>query len=179
MPNENENENVVEEEQQDNDKGAEAYIKEIKNLKDNSVSKEDYEKMVDERNKLIKALVDGDEIDLPDSNKGDNPDLDKEIDSLRKELLTEETGLSNLDYWTKTLSLREKIIERDGEDADPFLPNSSQVDVTEQDKAAVERVVSCVKDCIDTAEGDDAAFVALMTARIKDDPISKVNAKRK
>ena len=172
-------EKTVVEEQQDNDKGAEAYIKEIKNLKDNSVSKEDYDKMVDERNKLIKALVDGDEIDLPESDKGANPDLDKEIDSLRKELLTEETGLSNLAYWTKTLSLREKIIERDGEDADPFLPNSSQVDVTEQDKAAVERVVSCVKDCIETAEGDDAAFVALMTARIKDDPISKVNAKRK
>lgn len=170
---------VVVEEQQDN-AGAEAYIKEIKNLKENSVSKDEYNSMVEERNKLIKALVDGEEYEASgEEGTTSNSDLNSEIDSLRKELISEEAGLSNLDYWNKALTLREKIIERDGEDADPFLPLSSQVDVTEQDRLAVERVVSCVKDCIETAEGDEAAFVALMTARIKDDPISKANARKK
>lgn len=174
---ENENDVVVEE-QQDN-AGAEVYIDEIKKLKNNSVSKDEYNAILEERNKLVKALVDGDEVDLPNNGSGAAEDLDKEISNLRKELLNEESGLSNLDYWTKALALRDKLIERDGDDADPFLPNSSQVDVTETDREAVDKVVSCVKDCIEKAEGDDAAFVGMLTSRIKDDPISKANAKRK
>jgi len=181
MPNENENgkDEIVEEGQQDN-AGAEVYIEEIKKLKSNSVPKETYDALIEERNKLVKSLVDGDEVDLPndDSDTG-TKNLDEEISNLRKDLLNEDSGLSNLEFWTKQLALRDKLIERDGEEADPFLPDSSQVDVTEQDKQAVERVVSTVRECIETANGDDAAFVALMTASIKDDPISKANAKRK
>lgn len=180
MQDDNKKDEIVEEGQQDN-AGAEVYIDEIKKLKSNSVSKEEYGALLEERNKLVKALVDGDEVDLSNDEDSDTEAnvLDDEISNLRKDLLNEDSGLSNLEYWTKALALRDKLIEKDGEEADPFLPNSSQVDVTEQDKQAVERVVSTVKDCIETANGDEAAFVALMTARIKDDPISKANAKRK
>ena len=52
---ENENDVVVEE-QQDN-AGAEVYIDEIKKLKNNSVSKDEYNAILEERNKLVKALV--------------------------------------------------------------------------------------------------------------------------
>lgn len=174
----NENEKVVVEEEQQENGTNEAYIKEIKDLKAKSVSKEDYDKLKTERDNLIKALVDGEEIEV-EKNENENTNINEEISKLRASILTEDSDMSNLDYWANALSLRKKIIERDGEDADPFLPNSSQVDVTEADKQAVDRVVSVVEDCIEKANGDNAAFVALMTASIKDDPISKANARKK
>ena len=164
-----ENENVTPEEKEEN-KDNSIYIDEIKKLKENTVSKEDFEKLEAERNELLKAYIDGKDIDidLPGEN---NTDSDKTIEELRKSLLREDSDMTNLDFWKKSLKLREEIIERDGEDADPFLPHSSQYAVSQDDKNSVARVVSAVEDCIEKSEGNPETFRALLNSMIMDDKI--------
>ena len=68
------NENVIENEQK-----VEDFITQVKEIKENTVSKEDYEKVLEDRKKLMQALIDGntDGIELPDNSSDD--ELDKRI----------------------------------------------------------------------------------------------------
>ncbi len=161
-------ENVTQEEQQEEQENS-VYIEQIKKLKDNTVSKEEYQKLANERDELLQAYIEGKEIDINLPEKDD--DSDKSIDELRKSILTESSDLTNLEFWEKSLELRDAIIERDGEDADPFLPKSSQYAVSQDDRDSVERVVSTVKDCIEKAEGNPDTFRALLNSKIMDDKI--------
>lgn len=164
------NENEDEEEQDNN-----IYLEQIKKLKENSVSKDDYEKLEKERNELVKAFVEGKDIDIPGTSK-EEEETDTEINNLRESLLKEDSELSNLEFWENSLKLRKAIIERDGEEADPFLPHSSQFAPSEDDRASVDRVVSVVEECIEKAEGNAETFRALLNAKILDD---KMPTKRK
>ena len=162
-----EDENVTTEEKEEN-KDNSIYIDEIKKLKENTVSREDFEKLEAERNELLKAYIDGKDIDIDLPGENDT-DSDKTIEELRKSLLREDSDMTNLDFWKKSLKLRKEIIERDGEDADPFLPHSSQYVVSQDDKNSVARVVSAVEDCIEKSEGNPETFRALLNSMIMDD----------
>ena len=82
--NNNENVNVNE-----NEKSVDDFIQEVNDLKANSVSKEEYNKVVEEKKTLMKALIDGntDGLDLPTNNS--NEDIEKRI--------------TNKDMWDKIL----------------------------------------------------------------------------
>lgn len=93
-------------------------IQQIQDLKKNSVSKEEFEKVVKERDDAYKAMLDGKTITLEKQSE----DRKKVIADLRKELYGKsvaDSGMKNLDYIEKTLKLRNALIE-EGED-DPFL----------------------------------------------------------
>ena len=97
-----EDENVTTEEKEEN-KDNSVYIEEIKKLKENTVSKEDFEKLEAERNELLKAYIDGKDIDIDLPGEND-PDSDKTIEELRKSLLREDSDMTNLDFWKKSLT---------------------------------------------------------------------------
>ena len=79
-------------------------VQAINELKQNSVSKEQYQKVVEEKNKYLKALIDGNQVAEAQPKEPVN------IDELRNSLFGEE--LNNLDYAKKTLELRDAIIEK-------------------------------------------------------------------
>lgn len=140
-------------------------IQAINELKQNSVKKEEYEKVVAEKNKYLKALIDGEATDLPTQKK--EP---VDIDALRKDLFGKD--LSNLDYAKKALALREAIIEKDG--VDIFAGKSQHHNPDDDDYATAQKVADALQSCVEIADGDTEIFTRELM-RITNDGISPKN----
>lgn len=126
------------------------YIEALKEMKENTVSKEAYEQLKSENKKLLQSLINGETIDVATAT--DAPD----VAQLRKELFDADGHLSNLEYATKALQLRDALIAA-GE-RDPFLPHGHHYSQDDDDDAAAERVAQVLKNCIEYADGDSAVF---------------------
>ena len=139
------------------------YIKAIKDLKQNSVDRSEYEKLRAENKKLIDAVVNG----QPGQEEPAVSKHSKEqIDELRNELFNSPKELNNLEYVTKAMELREALIEN-GE-PDPFLPVGKQISPTRDDLEGAEKVAQVYKECIDYAEGDSEVFTNELMRRTRD-----------
>lgn len=134
----------------------EDYINAINQLKQNTVSKEDYQKLKDENKKLLDTLVSGGQIEQPKEKK--------KIEDLRKELFG--GGLNNLQYIQTALELDDAIIENGGESI--FLPTGEKTLPTQEDYDAVERVKDVFKQCIEYSKGDSNLFTAELQRRTVD-----------
>lgn len=125
------------------------YIATIQQLRDSTVSKEQYQKVKDENQRLLKTLVEGGQLEQSSPAKDT-----MSIPELRNKLFN--TELSNLEYWQTALDLRAKLI--DNGEKDPFLPWSKDYVPTEQDIATAQRVADVVGQCIDYADGNSSIF---------------------
>ena len=150
-------ENEIESGAEDNQSGVD-YIEAIKKLKENSVSKEDYEKVLDENRKLLQSLINGETIE----QENEKPD----IAALRQELFGEECDLNNLAYVQKALELRDAIMEDGG--MDPFLPYGKKIIPTEEDIDTANRVAQILQECIEYADGDSQVFTNELQRRMID-----------
>ena len=159
---EEENVNVVTVEDNTSD-----YIAQIKNLKENSVSKDDYNKLKADNKKLIDALASGTQMDVVEPKVSA---VDK-INELRTKLFSKVTNLNNLEYCDIALQLRDALIEN-GE-RDPFLPFGHEVVATDSDYESANRVATVMKECIDYADGDSDIFTNELQRRTVDIVIPK------
>lgn len=141
----------------------EDYLAAIKELKQNSVGRDEYEKLKAENKKLIAAVVNGQPGEEVPQAVVHTPE---EITQLRKELFMPERELNNLEYVTKALELREALMEN-GE-PDPFLPVGKQISPTSEDVEAAAKVAQVYQECIDYAEGDTEAFTTELMRRTRD-----------
>lgn len=146
-------------EEQPEAQSTEQLIQAIVELKKSTVSKEDHEKLKEENAQLLKVLVEGGQITPP-------AEQEESVEDLRKELFSEESDLSNLEFCKKTLALRKAVMKRDG--IDPFLPPSSKVTWDASDKEAAERVAKIMEECIQYAEGDSEIFTNELQRRMVD-----------
>ena len=144
-------------------------VQAINELKQNSVSKEDYNKVVAEKNKYLKALIDGNQVAEVQNKEP------VDIDSLRKELFSGEKDLTNLEYAKKALELRDAIIERDG--VDIFVGRGSKLTPTDEDYEAAQRVADGFQQCIDVAQGDSEIFTRELMRITEDVAPHKINPK--
>ena len=139
------------------------YLAAIKELKQNSVDRSEYDKLRAENKKLIDAVVNG-------QSGQEEPVFTKhskeQIDDLRNELFNSPRELNNLEYITKALELREALIEN-GE-PDPFLPVGKQISPTRDDIEGAEKVAQVYKECIEYAEGDSEVFTNELMRRTRD-----------
>ena len=139
------------------------YIKAIKDLKQNSVDRSEYEKLRAENKKLIDAVVNA----QPGQEEQVVVKHSKEqIDDLRNELFNSPRELNNLEYVTKAMELREALIEN-GE-PDPFLPVGKQISPTRDDLEGAEKVAQVYRECIEYAEGDSEVFTNELMRRTRD-----------
>ena len=139
------------------------YLAAIKELKQNSVDRSEYEKLRAENKKLIDAVVNG----QPGQEEPVFTKHSKEqIDDLRNELFNSPKELNNLEYITKAMELREALMEN-GE-PDPFLPVGKQISPTRDDLEGAEKVAQVYKECIDYAEGDSEVFTNELMRRTRD-----------
>ena len=144
------------------------YIAQIKNLKENSVSKDDYNKLKADNKKLIDALANGTPIEgkvEPKISAVEN------INNLRNKLFGKGSNLDNLEYCKTAVELRDALIEK-GE-RDPFLPFGHNVVATESDHETANRVASVMKECIEYADGDPDIFTNELQRRTVDVVIPK------
>lgn len=139
------------------------YLAAIKELKQNSVNRSEYDKLRAENKKLIDAVVNG-------QSGQEEPAFTKhskeQIDDLRNELFNSPKELNNLEYITKAMELREALMEN-GE-PDPFLPVGKQISPTRDDLEGAEKVAQVYKECIDYAEGDSEVFTNELMRRTRD-----------
>lgn len=127
----------------------EDYIETIKELKANTVSRDEYLKLKADNKSLLNALASGQTMASTDA-KVEKPS----IEDLRKNFFKEDQ--TNLEYIQNALALREALIES-GE-PDPFVPQGQKIIATDEDHAAAERVANALKSCIEYADGDSAIF---------------------
>lgn len=145
------------------------YIAAIQELQENTVSKQQYEKLKEEKNKLLNALVKGEKIEQPAEKKVD-------ITALRKKLFDRDSQMSNLEYVQTSLELRDALLA-EGE-ADPFLPVGSQIAPTPDEAVQAEKVAQIYRECIDYAQGNSEVFTNELMRRTVDAMPSKAKRSR-
>ena len=139
------------------------YLAAIKELKEKSVDRSEYDKLRAENKKLIDAVVNG----QPGQEEQVVVKHSKEqIDDLRNDLFNSPRELNNLEFITKTMELREALIEN-GE-PDPFLPVGKQISPTRDDLEGAEKVAQVYRECIEYAEGDSEVFTNELMRRTRD-----------
>ena len=133
------------------------YLAAINELKQNSVNREDYNKLKAENKKLLDSIVNGVPVEVQSPQR-------KSIEELRAAYLKEDQ--TNLEYISNALKLREALIS-EGK-PDPFLPIGEQILPTDEDGAAANKVASVLQECVDYAEGDSAVFTNELQRRLVD-----------
>ena len=155
----NENEKRVDVVDNQEEDTTQDYISAINEIKKNSVARESYEKLKREHKQLLDTLVQGKELEITRVEP-------KDINKLRKELFNKDGSLSNLEYITNALNLRDALIEA-GE-RDPFLPYGEKVNLTAEHYETADKVATVLQECVDFAEGDSGIFTAELQRRTKD-----------
>ena len=145
---------------------ADNYIDIVTKLKENTVSKEDYEKLQEENKKLANTIANG----LTVQPKEEPKKAEVDINELRKNFLKE--NQSNLEYAENVLALRNALMEKNPDD-DPFLPKGHNINATEQDKIDAQNVADVLEQCIELADGNSDAFTIALQNRMVDIKLPK------
>lgn len=136
------------------------YVAAIQELRDKSVPKEQYAKLKEENAKLLKSLINGEQMEAAAAAS-----TEPTIKELREALYGGEGFQgSDIDFWKKTLDLRDKVIEEEG--YDPMVPQGHQASPTPADYAAAEHVATVVREVIEYANGDNALFISELNKRM-------------
>lgn len=150
MENDNETKEVLD--SQENGTASD-YMEVINDLKKNTVSKEEYDKLREENKMLLKNIANNVPAPSDDEPKQEPVDVNK----LREELFnTDNQDMTNLEYITKVMELRKALMDR-GE-RDPFLPSGQNILPTDEDIKTANRVAEVYQNCIDIADGNPDIF---------------------
>ena len=161
---------------------AQEYVEAVKKMKETMVPKEKYDKVMSENKVLTAAVIDG--KDLPEGfAKAGSQGKGRTASDLRKALFSGKE-MTNLEYVKTALDLRDKVIEEEGPEADPFIggerhiSRSSPMD-RQRDRESAEAVAQMLRECVDKADGDPKAFNAYLSAVVVDDPMARARAASK
>lgn len=132
----------------------------IAEMRANSVSREKYDKLQNEYNKVLKAYANGEEIVRETA-----PKTPEEINKQRLTFLTENNA-GPVKFWTDFLEVREYDIKHNGRDpmkgfGKMYIPN-------EEEDVWMDRVADVVSQCLEDADGDDMTFTNLFNRRINE-----------
>lgn len=142
------------------DEEGQDYIQAIKELKENTVPKEQYAKLKAENKQLLDTLVTGGQLEP------EKAEPKKTSDDWAKELVGRHT---NLEYAEIALAQRQAALE-EGK-PDPFMPvgmNFTQSRATDAQDA--QAAADLLQSCVDDSDGDPNVFLGLFQSRVKDLP---------
>ena len=142
-------------------------VQAINELKQNTVSKEEYNKVKAEKDKYLKALIEGSQV-------ADEKKEPVDIDELRTSLFAKD--LDNLTFAKKALELRNELIDKEG--VDIFVGKGNKYAPDKSDYEAAQRVADAFQSCVDIADGDSEIFTRELM-RITNDvaPQTNINPK--
>ena len=140
------------------------YIAAIKELKENSVSKDKYDALAKEKKELLNALVNGQGVEQQHEEK-----LESREFYYKK---YKENKFSNdLDYWDNFLKLRKATIKEYG--SDPcvtgnygFTPEGGRAEPEYGEKETIEEQMNLIEDMIKESEGNPIVFETLMQSSL-------------
>lgn len=139
----------------------------LNGLKNDMVSKEEYDKVLQENQeyaKTVKDLFNGE-----GSGQSQKEEETVDCSKLKKDLSS--GNLSNLDYVKTALKLREEVMKEGKED--PFVPQGINIHATAEDVMAANRVAEALQYCVDNCEGDSGVFTAMLQSITNDTKIPK------
>lgn len=139
----------------------------LNGLKNDMVSKEEYDKVLKENQEYAKTVKDL----FTGEGSGQSQKQEETVDcsKLKRELSS--GNLNNLDYVKTALKLREEVIKQGKED--PFVPQGINIHATAEDSLAAERVADALQYCVDNCEGDSGVFTAMLQSITNDTKIPK------
>ena len=128
------------------------YIEVIKNLKDTTVSKAEYERVLAENKTLANAFATStpastETVEAPTHTQ-------EEIDALTTRLTSKH--LTNLDYIKTSLDLRDAVMAVHG--VDPFLPTNSDYVPSEADVNKANAIADGLRQMVEYSNGDPQLF---------------------
>ena len=132
-------------------------LEEIKNLKANSVSKEEYIKLQEKNKNLMRQIING------GGTSGESEEA-IDLEEVRKKIFQNPEDLSDLEFWKNTLVLRK---ERLKEGVDIFLPKGKKTRYTQADKDSANHVAEVIEHLIEDSEGSPQVFKALLNNAIE------------
>ena len=142
-----------------------ALLAQLNELRKNTVSKEEYDKIKEENAALFNAVLNGETIETKQEKK-------RTVDEIRKDLFNKNTTKTNLDYVKKSLELRNAILERDKVDifvnTDRF--NQLSPSAIEEEKKGAEAVANVLQHCVDSAKDNPTMFNMAIADVLKDAP---------
>lgn len=141
----------------------------IEDMRNNTVPKDKYNKLMADNAKLMKALANGETIQVEAPNTPN-------VEELRKEYLNFENK-TDLQIAKDTLALRNALIEAG--QPDPFLPNGKNVEITEQDEIDAERVADLLQYAIDASDGSNGVFLAQLSNKLLDTSLPRQAGRRR
>lgn len=141
------------------------YITALKELKANSVSKDKYDALNEEKKRLLDAIVNGEEV----STQEQEEQLESREVYYKK---YKENKFSNdLDYWDNFLKLRKATINEYG--ADPCVtgsygltPEGNKLEPSYGEVESIEDQMNLIEDFIKQSEGNPMVFDTLMQSSL-------------
>ena len=127
------------------------YIEVINNLRDTTVSKAEYEKLLQDNKMLAQSLA----TTKPSTESVDEPTYTQDdINALTKRL--QSNNLTNLEFIKSTLEYRDACLAVHG--ADPFLPHSNDYVPTDADIEKAEEIAEGLRQMVDYSGNDHKLF---------------------
>lgn len=149
-------------------------ISAVKEMKENHVSRDAYEKMMErndelmERNKaLVDCIINGSERPAIEEMKK-QPE-GRSLSELRRIACSREGNIMNLEWATAVKELNDKVVASGGQSI--VLPQGRGVAITETERAQGKQFLDVLEYCINEAQGDEDTFQVLFNRCLAPDPI--------
>lgn len=143
---------------------AQMYIDQINTLKANSVSKDRYDRLMEENRSLLNSLVNG------SANDDAEPEEKPDVAEIRNKLFSGKE-MSNLEYCTLALQLRDATLEETGKDI--FVGSGHNLTPTQEAFNSAQRVADIMHECIEASNGSSELFTAELMRRTNDITLPK------
>lgn len=129
-------------------------LNEVKKLKENSVPKEEYDKLLAEKKKLMRDFVYG---------SGDSTDVGEtkpSIQELRETIFGDNCEqLSNRDFWKSVSELYHERLEKDGKNI--FLPKGQKTRYKREDYEMVNSMMETIDSMLEDSQDNPSLFNTL------------------
>ena len=149
------------------------YIDAIRDLKANTVSKDRYNKLMEENKNLLNSLVNGESVaTAAPSKQNELPPIQDLVNEMRGK------QLSDIEFVEKALEFRERVLEETGEDC--FVSKGHNITPTQESYIAAQRTADIYRECLDYANGDNKVFMNELMRRMPNDgPVAQSRYNRK
>lgn len=138
-------------------------IQKLADLKQNSVPKEEYERVLNLNKDLVDRMMDEQKVE---QNVQQETNYDDIIKSAQEKLFTQDGTLNNLEYCSTALQLRDAILAKTGEDI--FVAKGHKISPDETDYEKAENVAQVLREVIEYADGDSEIFTVELQRRTDD-----------
>lgn len=134
------------------------YIETINQLKQNSVSKDEYMKLKNENKQLLNAIASNQVVEV-----AAEPEID--IKEVRENVFKNHSNLSNREFVDNVVKLYDYELEHSGKNI--FMPNDPNYIPTQDDINQVDNMVTGFKNALEEANGNDLIFNQYMERILK------------